>query len=220
MATPVGDTYCVRLVLRGYGRSWTEEYPLGDGGGSRATAKVIGTDIAKGRRLILGGNIQIIDAAIHDNDSIPDRTACQTGATSALNLDTEAGPPIDIEVPHSVHDALLVQGETSEGYWLNRYFTGLRDSWIEGNLCVITPTIYTAGTFNAGTMLVAGLTAAVAWGTWLGMLRDFVRLHKHVTKTTVDIKSLSVINVRECTRRDRGSTARGGRGRAEVLKNK
>lgn len=178
MSTPRTGLYEVKLKLKGKERKWSEKYFLG-AASEYATLETAAKAIATHRRLLLADGFSIYDVAMHNLGAFRDRHSVVGAAGAAVNLSTEAGPPVAIVTCNNVETCLNVMFETTDGLWAVKQFRGLRDDWIEDDECIITPTMPSPGTVPViGTSDAAGQTAAVALGQFLNAVLYYDKLKK------------------------------------------
>lgn len=212
MGVPASAYYVGVMHIRGKNHGWCEKYNLGALSGYPG-AIIDFNFLVQARRMILANTFEICWARVSHLDTARERKAVVTSPTLPLNLDTEAGPPIAIGECNDVKSCIHLALETDTGKWANRFLRGVRDEWVLGNLCTVTPSV--PGAVVIGD-LVAGKTAAVALGSFIRCVLgyDRYRFKDGSNPTTYDSLTWTSWAIRGITARDTGRPFGCGRGRA------
>lgn len=205
------------LHVKGGGHGWCEKYHLG-GLSNYVNARTAFLHIVLARTMILANDFVIHHARVSRLDVKRERKVVPGVPFSPLNTDTEAGSPPVITACNDVKSCIQISFETDTGAWNNRLIRGIRDAWVTGNTCVVTPSIPASVVLGD---LVAGKTKEVALGSYMRAVMD-LDVHKYADTTpgqegTLITEPWTSAAVVQVTSRDTGKAFRSGRGRAPVF---
>lgn len=213
--TAIQGYWYLQTMFKGKGKTWGEKYHL-KSQTSIGSALTGAASLVLARRLILANDIKVDWARISKMDTSRDRRAVITIPVPGFELDTEVDPNPDLEDCNDIKSCLHVAYETAEGQWNNRFFRGLRDSWVTGAELQFTPTKPGAAVTDLD--FVTGKTKEVALGNFLEAVMQFDEWTRPSPTDVTLIQRNSWINwaVIGMTSRDTGASWRAGRGRSRA----